>query len=418
MAKMKLRSRVHLRSTSNGDAGWGTVADAMLAACSAPGGRALCVASPERTGRLFVENQHVVHAEYGNELGLAALVEMLRAGRVRLSPWNGAWPSRRTLRLGPLALLAKSAIPGAPPPLPAEAESSAPRDTVPCPAPAPDTFDGAARTRFWSRWAAATRAAAAAARASEGSADAPSRAPAALPGQAPAHGEDAGAANDFRISGVFRRSATGQYSELAPLPSQRAIELATERQQTAELPAALFMGALTDLGLADLLQILQWLRRSAVIRITRDELESHIWCESGEIIDAESGRLRGEAAVYRSLSFESGSLIAELRPSHRARIIFAPTHRLVLEAARRKDVSVPLRQALGDEHRHCRFAGKRTPPGLRPEELKLLRSFTTARSAHDAIRSSELGDFETLKLLARWIQKGDLVPVGPSEWQA
>jgi hypothetical protein len=417
MAKLKLHSQVDLRSTNQGDAGWGTVADAILTACSALGRRALCVASPERTGRLFIENQHVVHAEYGNESGLAALVEMLRAGRVRLSTWNGAWPTRRTLRLGPLALLARSGVPGAPPPLPTEAESSARAEPASSPAAARAAFDRDERTRFWARWAAATRTATAATRASEGSTDAPSRAPPVLPAQAPAHGEDSGATYDFRSSGVFRRGAAGQYSELAPQPSQRAVAPAPDNQ-TAELPAALFMGALTDLGLADLLQILQWLRRSAVIRIARDELESHVWCESGEIIDAESGRLRGEAAVYRALSFESGSMIAELRPAHRARTIFAPTHRLVLEAARRKDVSVPLRQALGDEHRHCRFAGQRTPPGLRPEELKLLRSFATARSAHDAMRSSELGDFETLKLLARWIQTGDLVPVGPSGWQA
>jgi len=211
---------------------------------------------------------------------------------------------------------------------------------------------------------------------------------------------------------VFRRGAAGKPSELAPLPSQPNLALASERNQISELPAALFTGALTELGLADVVQILQWLRRSAVIRITRDELDSHIWCESGEIIDAESGRLRGEAAVYRALSFEQGTLFAELRDSRRPRTIFAPTHRLVLEAAWRKDVSVPLRRALGDEHRPCRFAGKRTPPGLRSEELELLRSFRVARSAHDAMQSSELGDFETLRLLARWVQTGELVPVG------
>ncbi|MEO8185404.1 MAG: DUF4388 domain-containing protein [Deltaproteobacteria bacterium] len=401
MAKIELRSQPDPRSTTDGSVRWGTVADAILTSCNARDRRALCVTGSKRTGRLFVEHQRVVHAEYGDESGLAALVEMLRAGRVRLSAWNGAWPSRRTLRLGPLALFAQGAVPGAPPPLPAEVEGSAP----------PDAFDGDERTRLWSRWAT-TRTAATAARASEGSADAPSRAPAALPAQAPGHGQDSGAANDFRSSGVFRRSAAGKPSELAPLPSWPDVALAAERNQISELPAALFTGALTELGLADVVQILQWLRRSAIIRITRDELESHIWCESGEIIDAESGRLRGEAAVYRALNFEQGTLFAELRPSQRARTIFAPTHRLVLEAARRKDVSVALRRALGDEHRRCRCAGKRTPPGLRTEELALLRSFSVARSAHDAMQSSELGDFETLRLLARWIQTGDLIPVG------
>src|SRR6185436_16922468 len=187
MAKMTLPAQRDPRATTDGGAKWGTVADAILESCTALERRALCVAGSERMGRLFVENQRVVHAEYGDESGLAALVEMLRAGRVRLSAWNGAWPPRRTLRLGPLALLAKGAVAGAPPPLPSELERSA----------APD------------------------------------------------------AANDFRSSGVFRRGAAGKPSELAPLPSQPNLALASERNQKSELPAALFTGALTELGLAD-----------------------------------------------------------------------------------------------------------------------------------------------------------------------
>ena len=106
---MKFRSKIGLHSQNKGTPGWGTVAEAILAACSAPARHAWCVAGPERNGCLFVEGQHVVHAEYGDDIGLSALVEMLGAGRVRLSAWNGAWPSRQTLHIGPLAPLAKSA---------------------------------------------------------------------------------------------------------------------------------------------------------------------------------------------------------------------------------------------------------------------------------------------------------------------
>jgi hypothetical protein len=379
---MKIRSKLGLQATTNGDAVGETVAEAILTACSAPGRRALCVTGPGRSGRLFVDNQHVVHAEYGAEVGLAALVEMLRAGRVQLSVWSGAWPRRQTLRLGPVALLTNSAVPGAPPPLPADTESSDPAELRPVRAAAASAIDQEERTRLWSRSTGVQTLVTGATR-----------------------------ANDFRSSGVFRRAAA-QDSALPPPPSS-ASEAApsSERNQTSASPAALFTGALTELGLADLLQILQWLRRSAVIRITRDDVDSHVWCESGEIIDAESGQLRGEAAVYRTLAFEQGSMIAELRPCHRVRTIFAPTHRLVLEAARRKDVAAPLWRALGDEQRKLRCTDKNACSGLRPEELKLLRSFTTARCVKDALRASALGDFETLKLLVRWIQTGDLIPV-------
>jgi hypothetical protein len=104
-------------------------------------------------------------------------------------------------------------------------------------------------------------------------------------------------------------------------------------------------------------------------------------------------------------------MLAELRAPDRARTIFAPTHRLVLEAARRNDEAGPLRRAIGDEQRQLRCARKRAPAGLRPKELELFQSFKTPRSAQAALQASELGDFETLKLIARWVQTGELVPV-------
>ncbi len=326
---MKLRSKVSLRPENATAVGCRTVAEAIITACGACERQALYVTGPGCGGRLFIERQHVVHAEYGQEVGLAALVEMLRAGQVRLSAWRGAWPEQRNLRHGPVALLAKGSIAGGPPPLPVDPASEA----------QPEFAGGSA------------------------------------------------VANDFRSSGVFRRS------------------------DAASRPAALFMAPLTELALADLLQILQWLRRSAVIRITRDEIDTHLWCESGEVIDAESGRLRGQAAVHRALGFEHGAMLAELRAPDRARTIFAPTHRLVLEAARRNDEAGPLRRAIGDEQRQLRCARKRAPAGLRPKELELFQSFKTPRSAQAALQASELGDFETLKLIARWVQTGELVPV-------
>ncbi|HEU4581835.1 MAG TPA: DUF4388 domain-containing protein [Polyangiaceae bacterium] len=262
-----------------------------------------------------------------------------------------------------MALLAKSAVAGGPPPLP-EPES-----------------DQEERTRLWLR---------------------------SLGAQAKLEGGTL-VANDFRSSGVFQRSA-GQECELAASSCPSSAAPAVE-PSAASSPAALFMAPLTELALADLLQILQWLRRSAVIRIARDETDTHIWCESGEVIDAESGRLRGQAAVHRALGFEHGAMIAELRASDRERTIFAPTHRLVLEAARRNDEAGPLRRAIGDEQRPLRCVRKRAPAGLRPKELELFQSFKTPRSAQAALQASELGDFETLKLIARWVQTGELVPV-------
>jgi len=179
-------------------------------------------------------------------------------------------------------------------------------------------------------------------------------------------------------------------------------------------PAAQFSGALNELSVADLIQILQLAAKSAAVVVTHDGGESRLWCSAGEIVDAESGRLHGEAAVYRILGFERGYLSADLRPATRPRSIFAGTQRLLLEAARRKDESVGLLQKLGESDRAYRLPDghKADPLGLSAEQLGLLHSFIEPRSVAEALESSGLGDFETLTALASWVESGHLVDAG------
>jgi len=177
--------------------------------------------------------------------------------------------------------------------------------------------------------------------------------------------------------------------------------------------AAQFTGELADLSVADLIQILQLMGKGAVITVSQDRWQSHLWCSAGEIVDAQSGVLRGEAAVYRILGFESGSIVADLRSTERARTVFGSAQRLLLEAARRKDEAVVLRQRLGDEQRFYRLdVEPADAPELSAGELAVLRSFVEARSLRDVVDSSELGDFETWQALVRWIELGYLVDAG------
>ena len=127
--------------------------------------------------------------------------------------------------------------------------------------------------------------------------------------------------------------ATGE----TELPGGREL---VSRETGRQPAAARFSGTLDDLGVADLIQIVQLLGKSARITVTRDGAESHLWCSEGELIDAESGSARGEAALCRDLSFEQGWLVAELQAVERARTIFGTSQQLLLEAARRKDEQV------------------------------------------------------------------------------
>jgi hypothetical protein len=96
------------------------------------------------SGHIFFERGRVVHAEFGEDCGLRAVVEMLRAGPVQLEP-TSSWPSQPRLHLGPELLLSltggdasrvvrKVDLPMGPPPLPdpelADPELAAPAELV------------------------------------------------------------------------------------------------------------------------------------------------------------------------------------------------------------------------------------------------------------------------------------------------
>ncbi len=210
---------------------------------------------------------------------------------------------------------------------------------------------------------------------------------------------------------MFRRSALLAFDE------RLKQTLIGQGASAAALTAAQFTGTLDDISIPDLIQTIEVAAKDAVITVTRDGSESRIWCSAGAIIDAESAPLTGEVALYRILGFERGRMVADFRSGPRVRSIYSSTHRLLLEAARRKDESVMLQAKLGDEQRcyHLNADTRSTTISLSPAELGVVQCFKGARSLREVMATSEHGDFETLTALARLIDKSLLVPTGLSE---
>ncbi len=204
---------------------------------------------------------------------------------------------------------------------------------------------------------------------------------------------------------LFRRSALFAFDE------QLKQTLINQGADATVLAAAEFTGTLADISIADLIQSVQIAGKDAVITVTNDALESRIWCSAGAVVDAQSGRLTAEAAAYRILRFEQGRVVADLRSAPRARTINISTHRLLLEAAQRKDESALLWQKLGDGQCLYRIAKPATGAraGLSPAQLSLLALFDKPLSLREGLSQSELGDLETLKLLKRLIESRRLV---------
>jgi len=90
---------------SGARATWEEVADLIRQFCADRGRHGFRLAGQERSGHLFIDQGRVIHAEYGEDFGLNALFQLLRAGPMRLERWTGAWPRQGSIRLSPERLL-------------------------------------------------------------------------------------------------------------------------------------------------------------------------------------------------------------------------------------------------------------------------------------------------------------------------
>jgi Domain of unknown function (DUF4388)/Transposase len=181
----------------------------------------------------------------------------------------------------------------------------------------------------------------------------------------------------------------------------------------AALGSAEYTGTLADIPIGDLIQTFQMGGKGGVITITRDGEHSQIWCDKGELIDAESGPLRGEAAVYRILSLERGQVLADFHSEPRERTIELPANVLLLEAARRKDESKRLLERLGNYcsiYRH----GEGQPAPAERAEGEVFALCDGRLSLREVLEQSSQGDLETLSALARLVERRQLVRYGAS----
>ncbi|HEU4583080.1 MAG TPA: hypothetical protein VFS67_32695 [Polyangiaceae bacterium] len=88
---------------------WGEVGELIRRFCADRGRHGFRLGGRELNGHLFIDHGRVIHAEYGEDFGLNAILKLLRAGPMRLESWRGAWPRQASIQLPPERLLDKVA---------------------------------------------------------------------------------------------------------------------------------------------------------------------------------------------------------------------------------------------------------------------------------------------------------------------
>jgi transposase-like protein len=209
----------------------------------------------------------------------------------------------------------------------------------------------------------------------------------------------------------------------APVFRHRTLQALDEKLHQASLitsvnaerlGSAAYTGSLDDISVADLLQTCNMGARNAIITVTRGSERSAIWCEQGVVVDAESGRLRGEPAVYRILNLHQGQVSADFRLEPRQRTIELPCHVLLIEGARHKDECARLtRQLQGQRSIVVQTPGAWTAHTTLADR-EVLSLCDGERDVSDVLAASTYSDLDTLTTMVNLVGRGYLLMDGAS----
>jgi hypothetical protein len=188
------------------------------------------------------------------------------------------------------------------------------------------------------------------------------------------------------------------------------------RIATESLARTRFSGSLEDVAVVDLLQTIAVSGKSGVALVHRGNREAQLYFRKGQLVDAEVGDLRGEEAVYRTITWTTGTFDLEFRAVDRPAVIDAPTHALLMEGLRRVDELGRLAEQLPPENTvvdidHEALVGRLNEI---PDELNgVLRLIDGKRTLLDLIDGSPFDDLSTLTVLSKFYFEGLLIAANP-----
>ncbi len=96
-------------------------------------------------------------------------------------------------------------------------------------------------------------------------------------------------------------------------------------------------GSLKDMGLPDLLQVLNMGQKTALIYLTNGQEEGRVFMEKGEVVHGVYGPYEGEEAIYQLLKWEDGRFEIEPDVSSPVRTVGLSVEELLLEGMKRMD---------------------------------------------------------------------------------
>jgi CheY-like chemotaxis protein/tetratricopeptide (TPR) repeat protein len=190
------------------------------------------------------------------------------------------------------------------------------------------------------------------------------------------------------------------------------IEAALQRRQRKGLEQSSgerFFGRLEEMGLFDLLQVIDVSRRSGELSIEHRGQRGRLWFKDGELLDAEMGHLRGVDAIYRLLTWEFGQYEFDFNAPARPRQIKQSVGVVREEGLRRLgqwNQMCDQLPSLDTVFRVDRGVLSDRGEPLTAEMSAILSLFNGRRTTQEVIDAASLSDLESLKALTELYFEG------------
>ena len=167
-------------------------------------------------------------------------------------------------------------------------------------------------------------------------------------------------------------------------------------------------GDLADTTVIDLVNEFHTAGRSGALRIERGEMRGTIWFDAGAIVDAESVRDVGEAALGRMFAWDEGTYtVVTVDASDHERRITADYDALVEAAMGYAADWSDAVQSVGSLHAvySVEYRSFVSQLGKLPEEANaLIRTFDGIRTVEEAIAKSDVNDLQALQLIGPLVE--------------
>jgi CheY-like chemotaxis protein len=183
--------------------------------------------------------------------------------------------------------------------------------------------------------------------------------------------------------------------------------------ETPSVDAGGVEGELSQLALADLLQLFQVSRRTGVVELTQDlgrgrRREGSVVLCDGAVLSARVGAIRGEKALYRMLTWDRGSFAFRPQPVDPAPEIRTPTRTLLREGMRQlrewEQLAVEL-PPLG-ARAGLRIARSALPSVIHPLTQEVLLALEHGSRVGDVIDRCSFPDYQVLRTLHTLVERG------------